>query len=102
MTPMKSPRQPTEARIALPKTLPLTGVRLKPARMKKTSTTRPSIMEKLLVTSVTNPITAKSMGHASSRRIGGARGVPSRSSETSNASGVMMLRGSRCVEPMAI
>ncbi len=94
---MKTPRHPTEKRIALPKTLPFMGVRLNPARMKKTAATRPNTMEKSLVTSVMNLTTAKSMSRANSRLLGVARGVPSRSSATSNPSGVMMLRGSRTV-----
>ena len=92
---MKTPRHPTDRRIARPNTLPCTGVRLKPARTRATAATAPTITAKLFVSTVISPITMRSTPSAAARLDGASSGIQTRAADTSNSSGVKILRGSR-------
>ena len=71
-----TPRQPTELLMARPNTLPRTGVRRKPARMKRAAAMTPRMSEKLFVSAVSATITTPSIARAIPRRPGDASGIP--------------------------
>ena len=91
----EEPEASHRRRMARLKALPWTGVRLKPARMKKKAATTPSTRAKLLVSSVSRPMTTRSMRIAQNRCHGVARGSPTAPRRRGTRPGVMMLRGSR-------